>query len=266
MTLWINGALRAEGEARIDPADRGFTLGDGLFETIRVAQGTARHLGRHLDRLTAGAAFLDLPMPYAAPALAEAIAELIVAQGLAEGVLRLTLTRGVGPRGLPPPAEPKPTLVMTLAPASPPAGPVTAAIARTTRRNEHSPLSRLKTTNTLDAILARQEATRRGAGEALLLNTAGRVAEASVANLFIVKRGRLLTPPVAEGALPGIRRALLLERGAEEAPVAVADLLDADEAFLANSLGLRPLVAVDGRRVGSGVPGPVTEALRAGNE
>ncbi|QCO18701.1 2-keto-4-methylthiobutyrate aminotransferase (plasmid) [Azospirillum brasilense] len=264
--VWLNGRLLPAEEARIDPADRGFTLGDGLFETIRVAGGTARHLGRHLDRLADGAALLGLPLPHGATALADAAAALIAAQdqadGGVEGVLRITLTRGTGARGVLPPADAVPTLLMTLAPAPPPAGPVEAAIARSTRRNEHSPLSRVKSLNYLDSILARREAATRGAGEALLLNGAGRLAESSVANLFVVRDGRLLTPPVAEGALPGIRRALILERSdAGEAPLDVADLLGAEEAFLTNSLGLRPLLRVDGQAIGAGTVGPVTAAL-----
>lgn len=264
--VWLNGRLLPAGEARIDPADRGFTLGDGLFETIRVAGGAARHLDRHLARLADGAALLGLPLPHDATALVAAAVALLAAQdqgdGLAEGVLRITLTRGAGARGVLPPADAVPTLLMTLAPAPPPAGPVEAVVARTTRRNEHSPLSRVKSLNYLDSILARREAATRGAGEALLLNGAGRLAESSVANLFIVRDGRLLTPPVAEGALPGIRRALILERGdAGEAPLSIADLLGAGEAFLTNSLGLRPLLRVDGQPIGAGTVGPVTAAL-----
>lgn len=260
--VWLNGRLLPAAEARIDPADRGFTLGDGLFETIRVAGGTARHLDRHLTRLADSAALLGLPLPHGAAALTAAAEALIAAEGRAEGVLRITLTRGTGARGVLPPADAVPTLLMTLAPAPPPAGPVEAVIARTTRRNEHSPLSRVKSLNYLDSILARQEAATRGAGEALLLNGAGRLAESSVANLFIVRDGRPLTPPVAEGALPGIRRALILERGdAGEAPLSVADLLGAGEAFLTNSLGVRPLLRVDGQAIGAGTMGPVTAAL-----
>lgn len=262
MTVWLNGRLLPTDAARIDPADRGFALGDGLFETIRVTGGRALHLDRHFARLQASAAVLELPVPYPDEALAGAVTALIAARGVAEGVARLTLTRGPGARGVLPPADSHPTVLITLAPAGLPAGPVDAVIAQGTRRNEHSPLSRLKTLNYLDAILARQEAARRGTGEALLLNTAGRLAEASVANLFIVRDGRLLTPPVAEGALPGLRRALILERHrAEERPITPDDLPAAEEAFLSNSLGLRPLLAVDGRPIGTGALGPLTNAL-----
>ncbi|MGQ9371524.1 aminotransferase class IV [Azospirillum sp. ST 5-10] len=262
MTVWLNGRLTAAEAARIDPADRGFTLGDGLFETMRVAAGRVRHRDRHLARLAAGAAALGIPMPYGADALADALARLVAAHGLAEGVLRLTVSRGPGARGVLPPATPVPTVLITAGPRPPAAGPARAVIATVTRRNEHSPLSRLKTLNYLDSVLARREAAERGADEALLLNTAGRLAEASVATLFVVIGGRLLTPPVAEGALPGIRRAVILEGGdAAERPLAPGDLAAAEEAFLANSLGIRPLVAVDGRPVGSGEPGPRTAAL-----
>lgn len=260
--VWLNGELLPTGTARIDPADRGFTLGDGLFETIRVTGGTAPRLDRHLARLRASAAVLELPIPFTDPALAAAVAAVIAAQDATDAVVRLTVTRGTGARGVLPPADPHPTVLITLAPAGPPAGPVEAVIAQDTRRNEHSPLSRLKTLNYLDSILARREAARRGAGEALLLNSAGRLAEASVANLFIVVNGTLLTPPVADGALPGVRRALILERGGvEERPLSPEALWSADEAFLSNSLSLRPLVAVDGRPIGTGTPGPVTTAL-----
>ncbi|CAO3359356.1 aminotransferase class IV [Azospirillum melinis] len=264
MTIWLNGRLIQAAEARIDPADRGFTLGDGLFETIRIKDSLPRHLPRHLDRLTAGVELLRLPLPHSAAELADAMAALIGATGVADGVLRLTLSRGTGARGVLPPADARPTLLMTVAPAAHMTAPVAAIVARSTRRNEHSPLSRLKSLNYLDSILARQEAAERGADEALLLNAAGRLAESSVATLFLSIGGRLLTPPLVDGALPGIRRALILERhGAEEAPLTPEDLARADEAILTNSLGLRPLVAVDGRPVGSGAAGPVLARLLA---
>ncbi|MDR6774261.1 aminotransferase class IV [Azospirillum sp. BE72] len=264
MTIWLNGQLMPAAEARIDPADRGFTLGDGLFETIRIKDGAPRHLPRHLARLTAGAALLRLPLPYDTATLSEAMAALIGATGLQDGVLRLTLSRGTGARGVLPPPDARPTVMMTVAPAANMTAPVAAVIARSTRRNEHSPLSRLKSLNYLDSILARQEAAERGADEALLLNGAGRLAESSIANLFLSVGGRLLTPPVADGALPGIRRALILERhGAEESPLTPDDLARADEAILTNSLGLRPLLSVDGIPVGIGSAGPVLARLLA---
>lgn len=246
MLSWLNGALVAD--PRLDPADRGFTLGDGLFETIRLAGGRPCHLARHLARLAAGCHVLDLPLPYDAATLAAAMAGLARAQDLDAGVLRLTLSRGPGPRGLLPPATLHPTLLLTLAPPAPPPGPARLVIATVTRRNEHSPLARIKSLNYLDNLLARQEAARRGADDALLLNGQGRAADSAIATLLVRLDGRIVTPPVADGALPGIARALALEAGlAEEAPLTPADLARADAAVLANSLGVRAVVSLDDR-------------------
>ncbi len=250
--IWLNGALLAESVARIDPTDRGFTLGDGLFETIRIASGQAAHLGRHLMRLRDSAAFLSIPLKWTDAVLRDAIADLLAAQAVVDGVLRLTLTRGAAARGLLPGGTVAPTLLMQTGALPPAAKPARLIIARTTRRNEWSPTCRLKSTNYLDSILARQEAIERDADDALLLNTAGRLSEATIANLFVRIGGRLLTPPVADGALPGIARSLLLERAdAEEALLKIDDLWRSDAAFLSNSLGLRPIVKIDGRPIGA---------------
>ncbi|HSK40091.1 MAG TPA: aminotransferase class IV [Arenibaculum sp.] len=262
MTAWLDGALTED--PRIDPADRGFTLGDGLFETLRLSGSRPRRLDRHLLRLRQGASLLGMPVPWDDGRLARGMAELAEATGIGDGVLRLTLSRGPGPRGLLPPAEQHPTTLMTLGPLPPPSGPARAVVSAVTRRNEHSPLARIKSLSYLDGVLARLESARKGADDAVLLNTAGRVAEARAANLFIVAGGRPVTPPVGEGALPGTLRAVLIERRqAAERPLGIADLAEADEAFLTSSLGIRPLVALDGRDIAGGLPGPVTRALMA---
>ena len=250
MTFWLNGRLLEDGTAAIDPGDRGFTLGDGLFETIRASGGSACHLDRHFARLRRGAAVLDLPVPWADEAIAEAIAEVLAANRLTDAAIRVTLSRGPGARGVPPPAQPTPTLLITAAAAAP-AGPAVAIIATVTRRNQASPLSQIKSLNYLDNILARLEAARLGANEALLLNTVGRVVESSAANLFVVLDGVLTTPPIEDGPLPGIMRGLLIERcGAVERSLTPDLLFAAESAFLSSSLGLRPLVMVNGRRIG----------------
>ncbi|PWC43191.1 aminotransferase class IV [Azospirillum sp. TSO22-1] len=262
--VWLNGVIVPESEARIAPADRGLLLGDGLFETLRVSGGRPLRLDRHLARLRAGAEILGLAVPLDDAGLAAAMERLLERRGLSEASLRLTLTRGPGPRGLLPPAEPTPTLLITAAPRTPPLPPARVVVARETRRNEHSPLSRIKSLSTLDGVLARQEAARRGADDALLLNTAGRVAEASAANLFLWLDGALVTPPVAEGALPGVLRAAVLEAfPVAERPVTVEDLARTEEAFLTSSLGVRPVVTVDGRTLGDGRPGARTTKIAA---
>lgn len=261
MKVYLNGDLMAAEEARIDPADRGLTLGDGLFETIAVRGGKPSRLDAHLARLRDGARVIGLDVPVSDQALADALSEVAEANDIAEGVLRLTLTRGPGPRGVPPPDPARPTLLITGASqALGPVPPVTAVIAATTRRNEHSPLSRIKSTNFLDGILAVREAAGKGADEALLLNGAGNLTEASAANLFLVIGGRAVTPPVADGALPGVMRAdVIRDLPAAERTLGPGDLKRASEAFLTNALSVRALVAVDGAAIGDGKPGPVTE-------
>lgn len=261
--VWLDGRLVPEAEARIAPSDRGLLLGDGLFETLRVADGRPLHLARHLARLRLGAAVLELPVPLDDAGFATAMASLLESRGLSEASLRLTLTRGGGPRGLLPPAEPAPTLLLTAAPLPPPLPPARVVVARGTRRNEHSPLSRIKSLCCLDNVLARQEAAQRDADDAVLLNTAGRVAEASAANLFLVLDGVLVTPAVDEGVLPGVRRAAVMAaRPVIERPVTADELAAAGEIFLTSSLGVRPVVAIDGRPVGDGRPGPFALAAQ----
>jgi len=268
--VYLNGQLLPLSQARIDPTDRGLLLGDGLFETMRAEAGRIFRLGAHLARLRSGAGVLRLPLSLSDDELSAALQMTLAANELttSSAALRLTLTRGLGPRGLLPPTDPRPTLLMTTSqlPDSPLA-PATAHIA-SIRRNEHSPLSNLKSLNYLDNLLARQEAAAHGADEALLLNTAGHLAEASSANLFVVMGGVLRTPPLADGVLPGITRAVVLELAAEmgqpavEASLTPADLARAEEAFLTNSMiGVRALVRVGEQRVGRGEAGSITQQL-----
>ncbi|MDR3506173.1 MAG: aminotransferase class IV [Acidocella sp.] len=246
MNVWLNGALYPANEARIDPADRGFLLGDGLFETMAAHAGAVPELARHYARLCAGAALLRIPVTLTREELAVAIHDLLAANGLMEAALRLTLTRGPGPRGLLPPSDPNPTLLLTAAPLPPPGGPL-RLVTSNIRRDEDSPLSAIKSLNYLPGVLARMEAAERGADDALMLNRAGRVAETSIANLFVRLHGAWVTPPVSEGALPGIRRACLLDAGKlREAPITVEKLRQAEAVCAGNALSLRPVSSIDG--------------------
>ncbi len=260
MIIWLNGALCDSSEARIAPADRGFTLGDGLFETVAVRGGSIPRLEKHLRRLRGGCAVLRLPPPPGT--LPDAIGAVLSANGLRDAAIRITYTRGVGARGLPIPETCVPTLLVTANPPPPARGPAHCIVSTLTRRNEHSPLSRIKSTNYLDSILAREEAKERNATDALLLNTAGYVAEATAANLFIVKQGQVLTPPLEDGALEGIVRAeIIAETEAVERSLRVSDLMGADEVFLSNSLGLQAVAAIDGVPIGAGGAGPKFHTL-----
>jgi len=263
MKVWLDGNIIDAAEARIDPADRGFTLADGLFETMRARNGKALRLSAHLARLHAGSGALGIPIPCSDKDLTAALAATLAANHLAEGMLRLTLTRGVGPRGLLPPDLVKPTLLITATAIAAEPPPARVIVATVTRRNEFSPTSRFKTLNYLDNVLARREAAAKQADDALLLNSQGRLVESTVANLFLVIDGDVLTPPVAEGALPGVMRAEVIDRlGAATAQLNPADLASATEAFLTNSSGIRALIAVDGKPVGAGREGPVTTRLK----
>jgi len=261
MKIHLNGELVDAAAARIAPDDRGLTLGDGLFETIAVTKGAPKRLPAHLDRLRMNAKALGIPMPFTDKRLQDMVGALIAANDLSEAALRITLTRGPGVRGLAPPDGATPTLLITSG-ERPPLDSVTLMVASCTRRNEHSPLARIKSLNYLDSILARQEAVAAGADDAVLLNTQGRVAEATAANIFLLVGGGLLTPPVSEGALPGIMRAEVIRLArAEERAVTVGDLEAASEMFLTNALGIRPVVRVNGRDVGDGAPGLITQLL-----
>ena len=260
MKVFWGGQLVAASKARVDFVDRGLTLGDGLFETIAVRDGRAARLNAHLIRLRDGADIIGLNVPLGDQELSAALQDVIDANGISEGILRLTLTRGPAPRGLLPPVPAQPSLLITgAAQDETMAKGVNAVIATVTRRNEHSPLSGIKTIGYLDEILAAREAALRGADEALLLNSSGNLAEATVANLFLVIDGGTVTPPVIDGALPGVMRAEVIKvLAAAERTLKPADLAIASEAFLTNSLGIKPLIMVDGAPIGDGKSGPVT--------
>jgi branched-chain amino acid aminotransferase len=265
MVVWFDGALVPIEAARVDPTDRGFTLGDGLFETIRASGGAPRRVAEHLARLARGARLLAIPLPYDDDALAAALDATLAANALHDdAVLRLELTRGPGPRGLLPPRPTRPTVLVSASASPPPAPPASIVVARSTCRNERSPLSQIKALGALDGLLARLEAEGRGADDAVLLSTAGRVAEASASNVFARIAGELVTPPLADGALPGVARAAILAAGlAAERSIDADDLLAADEIVLTNSLGVRAVTRIEGRFVGSGREGPATMTLRA---
>lgn len=245
-------------------SDRGFTYGDGLFETIRVLNGQPLFLQHHISRLFAGLAVLNLTIPWDSAALTERIHSLVAANAITSGVLRLTLSRGSGPRGFSAPTDPKPLLIIQSAPQPPPSPPATAILAPW-RTDPASPLPYLKSLSALDKVLAQGLVRDAGMTEALFLNTHGHLTEATASNLFLIHEGQLLTPTLASGLLPGITRQLLIELAPRwgqriiETELTLDQLTNASEAFLTNTVvGLRPLVLVEGQPIGSGQPGTVT--------
>lgn len=244
--IWLNGSLMAQKAARIEPADRGFLLGDGLFETILARDGRCVLLTEHLDRLRAGARDLEIPLPFELPEIAEAIKAVLEANAL-EGrsqAVRVTLSRGVGTRGLLPPSEPSPTLLVSSVAYHRPiaSNGASATIETRFRRNEGSALTRLKSLGCLDNIMALNVASRAGFDEAILLNNAGAIACASRANIFAAIGDRLLTPPISDGALAGVTRRFTIDLASSlghevcEARILPDMIAEASEAFITNSL------------------------------
>ena len=269
---WVNGCLVGESEPSLSLLERGLTLGDGVFETMLAAGTNLFRPTEHLERLAQGASLLAIDLPPTEHLLA-AVLDTLTANRLSTAVVRLTVSRGPDPgRGLDISPDLAPTIIVRATshePSSPHEDGL-AALLSSLRRNESSPLSRVKSLSYADNVLARLEARRRGADEAVLLNTAGEVCCASVANLFMVRGGTLVTPPVESGALPGVTRRCVLELAAargltvRQTPVLPEDLRTADEAFLTNTVvGVVSLTSLEGRPIGTGRPGEVTQLLAA---
>jgi len=254
---WVNGTMLPEGLAGIDPLDHGVTVGDGLFETVRVIDGRTVFWVRHLRRLRRAAARIGLDVSLDDATLTSAASQVLHAAGVVDGRLRVTVTSGPGPLG---PIRPTgPTTVVIAAAASPPAPDAARVVTVPWVRNERSPLAGLKSTSYGEGVVILTHARAHGAEEALLADTTGRLSEAVTANVFVGVGGVLLTPTLEAGCLPGIVREVLLERGvgaASDIPMGVVGR--ADEIFLTSSTrGVTPVSHVDGRALPS-VGGPLT--------
>ena len=269
--IFLNGELVQRPAAQVSVLDRGLLYGYGLFETMRSYGGRVFRLEEHYNRLCRGAARLAMDVSLSLGQLGEAAEAILKRNDLTNAYLRLTLTAG-SPSDAPGRAgDANVVLFARLLTDYPPdlyrRG--MAAVVCAIRRNETSPLSRIKSLNYLDNLLAREDARRHGADEAILLNTRGFVAEGSASNVFLVHQNRLLTPGAEAGALPGITRRVVLELAsalcleATESEVELSALEDAQEAFLTNSvMEVMPLTNLNGQPIGPGKPGPVTEQLR----
>jgi aminodeoxychorismate lyase len=212
MLVFLNGHFLPEAQAVVPVNDRGFLLGDGLFETMRVAGGKPFRFAQHLERMTRGADFLKIKLPFTAKELERFAAQLIEQNKMTEAILRVTLTRGPGERGYKFNGHSKPTVVMTLHATPSPDNPVEwNLITSSYRIPAADPLSSFKTTSKILHVMARAEAAEKGADEALLVNTNGEVAETASGNLFWIYQDKVCTVPTGRGVLPGITRAVILE-------------------------------------------------------
>lgn len=263
--LWRDGAIVPGTQAVLDHTDRGLTLGDGLFDTALALGGRVAFEDAHVARLVASAGALGIP---AAPERIRAAMRALAGQG-ERLAIRTTLTRGSGPRGLKPPADPQPTLFATAAPSARSAAFAPLRLWPTAiARNDTSPAARLKTLGYLDAVLAAREAAAAGFDEALFSNTRGLVACAGTGNLFALFGETLVTPPLADGVLAGIVRAEIIGLAedcglrAEERSVSLPDLLGAEAVLLTNSLRLLAPVTAIGDTAFASAGHPAVARLR----
>jgi len=272
--IYAGGAFRPAAEASVSVFDHGLLYGDGVFEGIRAYNGRVFKLERHIERLFESARAIRLQIPSTRDEAAALVVETCRRNQIVDGYIRLLVTRGAGDLGLDPRGCPRPDLVViaragvTLYTRKPTDG--ITAVTSSFRRNAVDATSpAIKSLNYLNNVLARIEATDRGADEAILLDRDGHVAEATADNVFIVTERALVTPPTSTN-LRGITRETILrlaeELGirAEEQPFALFDLWSAREAFLCGTMAeVVPIASVDGRTIGTGTPGPTTMRLMA---
>ena len=267
MKVWINGALVAEGDAVLPASDHGFTVGDGLFESMKVVDGIAFAIGRHLARLRRTAVGLGLRGLPAEEELRDAIESTIAANGPDVGRVRLTVTGGAGPAGTSRGDGPVTVLVQCARMAPWPRS--ARVVLVPWPRNERGALAGLKTTSYAENVIALARAKESGADEALFGNTADNLCEGTGTNVFVVLDDRLVTPPLSAGCLAGVTRELLLEvvPDIEERNVPLTELPSVQEAFLSSSTrDVMAISSIDGRELRD-VDGPHTrraaDALRA---
>lgn len=265
MRFWLShaGGLVDAADARVSVLDHGFTVADGVFETLKVSDAVPFALTRHIDRLRRSAAAMGLPEPRHED-VASAVRETVEANAPQLGTLarlRITYTAGDAPLGSDR-GESGTTLVVATSPMKP--WPESAAVITVPwPRNERSPLAGVKSTSYAENVLALARAHEHGAGEALMPDTQGRLCEGTGSNVFVVIDGRLITPSLATGCLGGVTRGLVLEwSDAQEGDVPLAALEDAEEVFITSSTrDVQPVHRVDARSLAA--PGPVTAAVQA---
>ncbi|HVF70410.1 MAG TPA: aminotransferase class IV [Chthoniobacterales bacterium] len=274
-TVNVNGRISSDRDAVIPVFDHGFLYGEGIYETLRTYHGSLFLYDRHMRRLRNSARLIDLPIPFSDDGLEGHIRETISAAELGgnEAYVRVLVTRGVGELTYDPKATPHPSWVIIVKALScPPAEVyekgVKVALVDVVRNHPQSVNPMIKSNNLMNSALAAQQALKRGGFEAVMRNYRGELTECTQSNLFIVKNGAVLTPPLESGLLPGITREFVFELGSDagvevrERVLRDDDLFAADEAFLTSTTReIVPIVAIDDRAIGEGKPGAVTLQL-----
>lgn len=272
-TIWLDGKLVPEAEAKVSVFDHGLLYGDGIFEGIRFYNGRVFRLDEHVERLLLSARAILLPMPWTAEEIVSAVCETIQANGLQDGYIRLVITRGVGGLGLNPYLCKEPSMfiiasTITLYSEENYENGLTLVTCATRRPTPGALSPQVKSLNYLNNVMAKAEALKAGCAEGVMLNEQGYVAECTGDNLFIVKKGRIYTPPVSDGSLDGITREVIFELcekeglSIEDKTLTRYDIYTADECFLTGTAAeVIPATMLDERPIGTGKPGPITKQL-----
>lgn len=274
--IYLNGELVDRERAVISVYDHGLLYGDGIFEGIRVYGGKVFRLQEHVERLYESARAIRLVIPISETEMVDAVENTVAANSLpnGDGYVRLVVTRGAGSLGLDIRRTSNPQVIIiadtiSLYPEELYEKGMSIITASTIRNHPNALSPRIKSLNYLNNILAKIEGTDAGAPEALMLNHKGDVAECTGDNIFLVKRGRLLTPPIDSGILEGITRNVVMELAidagilVEQIALQRHDVYTADECFLTGTAAeVIAVVSVDGRKIGDGIPGPITRDLR----
>lgn len=270
MKIWLDEKLVDEQDAKISVFDHGLLYGDGVFEGIRFYNGRVFRLEEHIRRLFDSARAIVLSMPWTQEQVIQFTVDTIKANGLTDGYVRLVVTRGTGGLGLNPYLCERPSMfiiasTISLYPEEYYSKGLAIITCATRRPAPAALMPQVKSLNYLNNIMAKVEAIQAGAMEAVMLNEQGYVSECTGDNLFLLKNGTLLTPPVSDGALDGVTRQVILQLAAElgipakEQTLTRYDIFIADECFLTGTAAeVIPVIALDRRPIGEGVPGPLT--------
>jgi branched-chain amino acid aminotransferase len=275
LQIYIDGKLYDKDNAKVSVYDHGFLYGDGVFEGMRSYGGRVFRLTEHIDRLWDSAKAIWLQIPMTKEEMTKAVNDTLAINGIQDGYVRLVVTRGVGTLGLDPNKCARPSVVViadsiTLYPDEYYTKGLEIITSSVMRTPSVCVSPRIKSMNYLNNILAKIEGLQAGCVEALMLNDKGEVAECTGDNVFVVRRGRISTPPPDAGILEGVTRGAVIElarrQGVEVVETALTkyDLYVADECFLTGSAAeVIPVVKLDGRPIGDGRPGPTTRDLMA---
>ena len=288
--VWLDGRLLPSDAAHISLYDRGFQLGDGVFEALRARRGVAIELAGHLARLHGGLAALAFELPFGDEVVAAGIEELLAAEGWdgagspdgaeppGDAAIRITVSRGFDrTRGVRPNAGGSATVAIQAWPFSPPSARVLQDgerfITSGVRRDADSPISGIKTTSRAELVYARIEAEQAGADDAIFLTTDGRITEATTSNVLLISGDVCATPRLGTALLAGTTRAWLVEHGDAVGLAMVQRDLRLEDVFAAQEMaicasigGVIPVTSLDGRQIGDGRPGPRTIAMREARE